>query len=95
MILACSVGITAAAQAETSVKFFRWNQGYRAQPEASFEWKTNDEEFSRFLKKPELAKQGEDSPLYAGCYLVEKQEGRTLASLGEEQRLSLFRVCLR
>lgn len=95
MILVGSLGVTTTAKAENSVKFYRWNPGFRAEADASFEWNASNEEFARFLKDPEIAKEAENSSLFAGCYLVQKSEGRNLASTGEKQTPAAYRVCLR
>ncbi|MGZ3712321.1 MAG: hypothetical protein ACXVBE_11225 [Bdellovibrionota bacterium] len=93
MILAICLAQSSSSFAASTVKFYRWNQGYRVESLPAFETEFSEEGFSALLNEPTEELNKISSPLYSGCYAVEKTGERSLASV--EEKPTYYRVCLR
>jgi hypothetical protein len=94
MILALFLSTTGEVFADYTLKFHRWNEGFRADSEVSFEMAANEQEFTELLESPAVALSKAPTTLYAGCYAVQKAPGRGLAS-SEESKPKFYKICLR
>lgn len=86
----------AASQAPVFLKFFRWNEGYRAENVVAHEMKASAADWKKIshadaAEAPVQAK----GKLFAGCYLVEKSEGRDGRALASEAPAERYKVCFR
>lgn len=94
MILAGFLAHAAPAHAKNSLKFHRWNPGFRVEAEVAQEVEGSEAELEAILQAPEMIAGLPEAKIYPGCYAVEKNlDARTPASQSEEKAPAVYRVC--